>query len=158
GPGGRLQPEWAGGLIPHRPVRGQPDPQTPHTGWRGRGPMSIPRFDYVIVGAGIGGLVTAALLAHRGYRVCVLERHYAPGGYGHSFRRGRYTFCAQLHYLWSCGPGEEFDAVLSRLGLSDEVRFTELDPDRFDRLHFPSLSYDICRGFDRNTERIAARF
>ena len=85
-------------------------------------------FDYIIVGAGLGGLCTAALLARRGYRVCVLERHYKPGGYGHSFVKGGYTFCAQLHYLWNCGPGEDFGVFLRRLGLQDEIRFAPLDP------------------------------
>lgn len=34
----------------------------------------------VVVGAGVAGLVTAALLAHRGYEVTVLERDSVPGG------------------------------------------------------------------------------
>lgn len=120
--------------------------------------MSEPRYDYVVVGAGIGGLFTAALLARAGLRVCVLERHYMPGGYGHSFVKGKYTFCAQLHYIWGCGPDEDFGIFLRRLGLEKEVRFSRLDEDGFDRLHFPSFSYDIVSGFDRNAERLAARF
>jgi len=115
-------------------------------------------FDYVIVGAGLGGLCTAALLARRGYRVCVLERHYKPGGYGHSFVKGGYTFCAQLHYLWNCGPEEDFGVFLRRLGLQDEIRFAPLDPDGFDRLHFPSFKYDIVKGFGRNVDLLAARY
>jgi all-trans-retinol 13,14-reductase len=120
--------------------------------------MTQARFDYVIVGAGIGGLFTAALLARAGLRVCVLERHYAPGGYGHSFVKGKYTFCAQLHYLWNCGPEDEFGVFLRRLGLEERIRFNRLDPDGFDRLHFPSFRYDIVNGFDRNLERLTARF
>jgi all-trans-retinol 13,14-reductase len=120
--------------------------------------MSKEQYDFVIVGAGIGGLFTAALLARLGCRVCVLERHYAPGGYGHSFRKKGYTFCAQLHYVWSCGPGEDFDVFLRRLGLQEQISFSPLDPDGFDRLHFPSFSYDICCGFDRNLDRLGARF
>ncbi len=34
----------------------------------------------VVVGAGLGGLATAARLAHAGYRVTVLERQAVPGG------------------------------------------------------------------------------
>jgi phytoene dehydrogenase-like protein len=119
--------------------------------------MSHPRYDYVIVGAGLGGLFTGALLARHGCRVAVLERHYSPGGYGHSFRTGDYTFCAQLHYLWNCGAGDDFDVFLRRLGLEGEITFRPLDAGGFDRLHFPSFHYDICRGFDRNLDRLAAR-
>jgi phytoene dehydrogenase-like protein len=120
--------------------------------------MTQERFDYVIVGAGIGGLFSAALLARSGFRVCLLERHYAPGGYGHSFVKAGYTFCAQLHYLWNCGPADEFGNFLRRLGLEDRVRFNRLNPDGFDRLFFPSFRYDIVNGFPRNLERLAARF
>ena len=45
-----------------------------------------------VVGAGLGGLVCAGLLARQGLRVAVLEAHTAPGGCAHSFRRGEYEF------------------------------------------------------------------
>ena len=41
-------------------------------------------YDAIVIGSGIGGLASAAMLAkHGGKRVLVLERHYAPGGYTH---------------------------------------------------------------------------
>ena len=44
----------------------------------------------IVVISGIGGLTAAALLAHAGRRVLVVERHDPVGGYAHAFRRGRY--------------------------------------------------------------------
>jgi electron transfer flavoprotein-quinone oxidoreductase len=38
-----------------------------------------PDFDVVIVGAGIAGSVTAALLARDGHSVALIERGEAPG-------------------------------------------------------------------------------
>jgi phytoene desaturase len=38
------------------------------------------KCDVAVIGAGIGGLCTAALLAHQGYRVVVVERMSSPGG------------------------------------------------------------------------------
>ena len=38
-------------------------------------------WDAIVVGSGIGGLTSAALLSlYAGKRVLVLERHYVPGG------------------------------------------------------------------------------
>ncbi len=38
------------------------------------------RWDVIVIGAGLGGMLTAAILARRGRRVLVLERQPAPGG------------------------------------------------------------------------------
>lgn len=50
----------------------------------------VPRI--VVVGAGIGGLTAAALLAHRGYSVLVAEQAGVPGGCASTFKRRGFTF------------------------------------------------------------------
>ena len=37
-------------------------------------------YDVILVGSGIGSLVTAAALSKEGKRCLILERHYEPGG------------------------------------------------------------------------------
>src|SRR6202046_1223635 len=57
-------------------------------------------WDAIVIGSGIGGLATAALLArHAGQRVLVLERHYTAGGFTHAFRRPGYEWDAGVHYV-----------------------------------------------------------
>lgn len=57
-------------------------------------------FDAIVIGSGIGGLATAALLArHGGQRVLVLERHYTPGGFTHVYKRRGYEWDVGLHYI-----------------------------------------------------------
>eukprot|EP00667_Euglena_gracilis_P001722 EG_transcript_1721 len=48
--------------------------------------------DVVVIGSGIGGLCCAALLAHNGLRVTVLESHEHLGGCAHEFKYGPYVF------------------------------------------------------------------
>ena len=49
-------------------------------------------FDAIIIGSGIGGLVTASQLSAKGAKVLVLEKYIIPGGSGGSFKRKGYTF------------------------------------------------------------------
>ena len=44
-------------------------------------------YDVVIIGAGVAGLTSAALLAKSGLSVCVLEAGAIGGGYLQGFRR-----------------------------------------------------------------------
>ena len=44
-------------------------------------------YDALIIGAGLSGLTTAALLAKRGLKVCVLEKGPGPGGSCGAFKR-----------------------------------------------------------------------
>ena len=39
-----------------------------------------PTWDVIVIGSGIGGLVTASQLAAKGAKTLVLERYLIPGG------------------------------------------------------------------------------
>jgi len=87
----------------------------------------IVETDYLIVGSGMAALSFGALMAKAGKKVKILEAHYLPGGYGHTFELGGYKFNAQLHYVWNCGEGRTVYNMLDALGLVEEVSFVEYD-------------------------------
>lgn len=64
------------------------------------------QLDAIIVGAGIGGLTTAALLQHRGLRTLTLEQHTLPGGSASLFRKKGYTFDAGASLFYGFGKNE----------------------------------------------------
>lgn len=99
--------------------------------------------DFLILGAGWGGLAAASLLAREGLGVTVLEAQDRAGGAGQSFALGDFHFCAEMQYLMGCGPGGVVHGWLDRLGLLDEIEFNSLDPDGYDRIEFPGRSFRI---------------
>jgi all-trans-retinol 13,14-reductase len=113
-------------------------------------------FDYVILGAGLGGLSAAACLSRQGYRVAVLEKHYLPGGCCHTFDYGEYRFCADVHYISQCGRGQTIDRFLNYIGR--EVAFNSLDPDCIDRVVTPDVDFAIPLGWDTFRSRLLAEF
>jgi all-trans-retinol 13,14-reductase len=56
-------------------------------------------YDAIVIGSGLGGLTTAALMAKAGKKVLVLERHYTAGGFTHSFKRRGYEWDVGVHYV-----------------------------------------------------------
>lgn len=68
-------------------------------------PRDIPgSCDVAVIGAGIGGLTTAALLSRAGLEVCLLEAGSKPGGYIAGFERRGFAFDTAVHWLNQCGP------------------------------------------------------
>lgn len=71
----------------------------------------------VVIGAGIGGLTTAALLARSGLNVTVLEAHIYPGGCAGTFYHQRFQFDAGATLAGGFYPGGPMDTVAQAVGI-----------------------------------------
>jgi prolycopene isomerase len=80
-------------------------------------------YDAIVVGAGLGGLSAAALLARAGLKVIAVEAQDGPGGYARGFERGGYRFDPAIHVV----PERELiGGVLEYLGVRERCEFLPL--------------------------------
>jgi len=113
-------------------------------------------YDAVVIGAGIGGLVTANLLAREGLRVLLVEQHYMVGGYCSTFKRRGYVFDAATHFYPLLGNAETLTGrLLAELGAT--TGWVKMDP--VDTFHFPDGSrFEVPADFDAYLARLKAEF
>jgi C-3',4' desaturase CrtD len=81
----------------------------------------------VVIGAGIGGLTAAALLAHRGHEVLVLDQAIVPGGCASTFQRRGFTFDVGATQVAGLEPGGIHHRIFSELEI-EIPEATHCDP------------------------------
>ncbi len=113
----------------------------------------------IIIGSGMGGLTTAALLSRAGLKPLVLEHHFLPGGNAQTFRRKKmFDFDVGFHYVGGCQPGGLFPTLLKNIGIEEEIEFLPMDQDGFDTLLFPDLQFRVPAGWERYRQNLHAAF
>jgi len=112
--------------------------------------------DVIVIGSGIGGLVSAALLSARGLKTVVIEQHYFPGGYLASFGREGFIFDAAVDCIAGVGSGGLISRTLELLGVRDEVQFCRVDPIRLSI--FPAHHVHIDADVMAYVERLSILF
>ena len=121
--------------------------------------MKQEEYDVIVIGSGMGGLTSAALMSRAGLRTLVLEHHFAPGGNTQCFRRKKmFDFDVGLHYIGDCEPGGLFPVVMGQLGLADKVEFLPMDQDGFDTLIYPDLRFRVPAGWENYESRLKETF
>ena len=71
----------------------------------------------VVIGAGIGGLTAAALLARQGYSVIAFDQAYVPGGCASTFKRRGFTFDVGATQVAGLEPGGVHHQIFETLDL-----------------------------------------
>lgn len=116
-------------------------------------------WDAIVIGAGIGGLSTAAFLACNGKSTLLLEQYNVVGGCSHVFRRKRqWEFDVGIHYIGDCGETGQVTTMLNSLGLKERITFLPMDASGYDTVVTPNHRVKIPYGWDNYLANLIEAF
>ena len=132
-------------------------PSTLRIGKRYRATRVDDHYDAIVIGSGIGGMTTAAILSKAGKKVLVLEQHYTAGGYTHSYSRNGYEWDVGVHYIGEVGdPSSPLRKIFDFISNS-QLHWAKMD-DNYDRFHFGEDVYNLRAGRDAFRNDLCERF
>ena len=114
-------------------------------------------YDTIIIGSGMGGLATAAILSKQGQKVLVLERHYTPGGFTHIFKRKGYEWDVGIHYI---GEMQRENSILRKLFnyvTDGALKWADMG-EVYDRIVIGNQHFDFVKGVKNFKEQMISYF
>ena len=131
-------------------------PSTLRVGFRYRPNRLASEYDAIVIGSGIGGLTTAALLSEGGWRVCVLEQHYTAGGYTHSYERNGYEWDVGVHYIGDVGAKTRTRKMFDFL-TGGQLDWAPMD-DEYDRFYVGDKVFSARAGKQEFRDNLVRQF
>ncbi len=117
-----------------------------------------PAFDVIVIGSGIGGLVTATQLAAKGASVLVLESYVIPGGSAGYFERSGYRFDVGASMIFGFGKRGTTNLLTRALEAVDVRLETIPDPVQI-HYHLPDrLDLKVHQDYERFLQQVIAHF
>lgn len=115
-------------------------------------------FDTIIVGSGVGGLATAICLAKSGQKVLVLEQHYVPGGWGHSFSLNGQRFSPGVHYVGLIDEDQSTNELYRGLGIANDMVFFRMNPNAYEHCLINGETINFPSGIENLKQALSERF
>ena len=115
-------------------------------------------FDAIVIGSGIGGLVTATQLAAKGAKVLVLERYLIPGGSAGYFEREGYCFDVGASMIFGFGKQGTTNLLTRALDAVNISLETIPDPVQI-HYHLPNeLEIQVHRNYENFLQELTDKF
>lgn len=112
----------------------------------------------VIIGGGLGGLVTGIILQKNNYEVTIIEKNTRVGGLLQSFKRKGCRFDTGMHYVGSLDKGQVMYKIFKYLNVYDKLDFERMDAQGHDVFRIGDREYKFPFGWDNFTNQMAAYF
>jgi prolycopene isomerase len=115
-------------------------------------------YDAIVIGSGIGGLVTATQLAAKGAEVLVLEKYIIPGGSAGYFERQGYRFDVGASMIFGFGTKGTTNLLTRALEAVETSIETIPDPVQID-YHLPdNLEIRVHRDYEKFLQELIDKF
>lgn len=131
-------------------------PSTLRIGYRYRPGRLAEKYDAVVIGSGMSGLTSAALLSDLGWKVCVLEQHYTAGGFTHSYERNGYEWDVGVHYIGEVGAKTGTRQMFDYLS-GGNLHWAPMD-DEYDRFYIGDKVFNAVAGKDEYRDNLIRQF
>ena len=117
-------------------------------------------YDILVIGSGLGGLVSALILAKEGLKVGVLEKNNQYGGNLQTFSRDKLIFDTGVHYLGGLSPKQNLYQYFSYLGIMEHLKLQKMSENAFDKIIFgnDALEYPHAQGYDNFVAQLSQFF
>ncbi len=114
----------------------------------------------VIIGGGVGGLFTGAILSREGVKVTIVEKNDKVGGGLQSFSRQGETFDTGMHIVGGLTPDGNIRKICRYLGIEGDLMTRDAGEDCNESVYFAEdgQTYAIRRGRDGFVDSVAAHF
>lgn len=114
----------------------------------------------LIIGGGLGGLFTGALLSREGVSVTVLEKNATAGGGLQSFVRFGETFDTGMHIAGGLEPDGSIRKICRYLGIEDRMEVRPTGDDCNESVFFAEdgMEYAMRRGRDGFIDSVSSYF
>jgi phytoene dehydrogenase-like protein len=116
------------------------------------------KFDTIVIGSGAGGLSTALCLARSGQKVLVLEQHYVPGGWCHTFTLNGQRFSPGVHYIGLLDEGQSTNELYKGLGIANDLTFFRMNKNGYDHCIIANLKFDLPAGVNNLQNKLIETF
>ena len=118
------------------------------------------KYDFIIIGGGMSGLVCAYILSKEGKKVIVLEKNSQLGGGLQIFSRDKTLFETGVHYVGGLEEGQNLNQLFKYLDLMDKIQVKQMDKNCFDKIHFGNEDkfYSLGQGYKKFISNLVKDF
>lgn len=118
------------------------------------------KFDILVIGSGMGGLVCADILGKEGFKVGVVEKNKQIGGSLQTYARDKVIFDSGVHYLGGLAKGQNLYQIFQYLGIMDKLKLQLQDVDAFDKILIEGddAEYALAQGYENFISKLLVHF